>query len=206
MSIVEQLSDDLTKYKLTKDKVEQLNSLVEHINNKINGLRRQEIIVEKATEEAGRLNTLTWKIDSDLKHLEQKYSDLNKIEKNISRIESLITESRNGVEDIRRFIKEVEGSAATRIEILEMCVDIKRFAEEFKNNSNEIKKSQQHISEVYTMGKNAKALADTIDQHQKNMENSLRRISEYEKNIELIERKISETDNKIGRASCRERV
>ena len=63
-------------------RIDNLNSLSEYVKSKIKSLENQRVVVDKANEEAGRLNSLTWRIDADLKQLHSKLGSLEKTEKN----------------------------------------------------------------------------------------------------------------------------
>jgi chromosome segregation ATPase len=64
-----------------KSKIDNLNSLSELVNRKIKALENQRAVVEKANEDAARLNTLMWDADFRLNQLNGKFSHLQKTEK-----------------------------------------------------------------------------------------------------------------------------
>ena len=67
-------------YEVNKQKVENLNSMAEYVKSKIQSLSQQRIIVEKANEEAGKLNVLFWDMEAKI----NKLTEENKlIKKNI---------------------------------------------------------------------------------------------------------------------------
>lgn len=46
-------------YRLTKEKIDTLNTLSEYVGTKIKSLEQQRVVVEKANREAGKLNVLS---------------------------------------------------------------------------------------------------------------------------------------------------
>ncbi|MFW5960379.1 MAG: hypothetical protein ACOCSE_04600, partial [Chitinivibrionales bacterium] len=71
----EELQEVNKKNRIAKEKLDSLNSMVEYVKQKMKGLERQKSVVEKANEESGRLNALTWQIDSDIKALQAKQNE-----------------------------------------------------------------------------------------------------------------------------------
>ncbi|MBF0170727.1 MAG: hypothetical protein HQK87_06530, partial [Nitrospinae bacterium] len=73
-----------------KKDLDAVNRLVEHINSKIKGLSLQRVIVERANEEAGKLNVLFWDMESRIKRLTEENKLVRKAEKNLVRLESML--------------------------------------------------------------------------------------------------------------------
>ena len=98
-----ELDREVDRFRIVKERIDNLNSLSEYVKTKIKALEGQRVVVDKANEEAGRLNSLTWRIDADLKQLQTKLGSLEKTEKNVSRIESMLQQSQSSIDEIRRF-------------------------------------------------------------------------------------------------------
>ena len=67
-----------SNYNGQKRGLEELHLLSEHIEQKIKSLQQQRGLVEKANEDAGRLNVLIWDMDSKINKLQEE----NKLIKN----------------------------------------------------------------------------------------------------------------------------
>ncbi len=105
---IDGIDHEMKSYSVLKEKIDGLNSLSEYVKSKIKSLENQKVVVERANEEAGKLNTLTWKINADLKQLQSKYSALEKIEKNISTVREMLDSSKAAITEIRDFRKHVD--------------------------------------------------------------------------------------------------
>ena len=60
-----------SNYNTLKRDLDGLHLLNEHIDSKIKSLSQQKQVVEKANEDAGRLNVLVWDMDSKVKKLRE---------------------------------------------------------------------------------------------------------------------------------------
>lgn len=70
------LAQEAESYHAIKEKVENLNGLAEYVRTKIKALQNQRVVVEKANEDAGKLNTLMWETDFRLKRITGKLTKL----------------------------------------------------------------------------------------------------------------------------------
>ena len=70
--------------------LEELHLLSDHIDQKIRGLQQQRGLVEKANEDAGRLNILVWDMDSKIKKLGEETKLIKSTDRNINRLEHML--------------------------------------------------------------------------------------------------------------------
>jgi hypothetical protein len=70
-----------SNYNVLKRELDELHLLSEHVDHKIKSLHQQRGLVEKANDDAGRLNVLIWDMDSKIK----KLKDENKLIKGADR-------------------------------------------------------------------------------------------------------------------------
>ncbi|SVE52946.1 uncharacterized protein METZ01_LOCUS505800, partial [marine metagenome] len=73
-----------------KRDLEELHLLSDHIDQKIRSLQQQRGLVEKANEDAGRLNILVWDMDSKIKKLGEETKLIKSTDRNINRLENML--------------------------------------------------------------------------------------------------------------------
>ncbi|MEE3347220.1 MAG: hypothetical protein VX186_03565, partial [Nitrospinota bacterium] len=72
-----------SNYNTLKRDLDGLHLLNEHIDSKTKSLGQQKLVVEKANEDAGRLNVLVWDMDSKIKKLREESKLLKSADRNI---------------------------------------------------------------------------------------------------------------------------
>jgi uncharacterized protein (DUF3084 family) len=73
-----------------KRDLEELHLLSDHIDQKIKNLQQQRGLVEKANEDAGRLNILVWDMDSKIKKLGEETKLIKSTDRSINRLEHML--------------------------------------------------------------------------------------------------------------------
>ena len=86
-----------------KRELEDLHLLSDHIDQKIKGLQQQRGLVEKANEDAGRLNILVWDMDSKIKKLGEETKLIKSTDRNINRLEHMLESIEPQVAEIISF-------------------------------------------------------------------------------------------------------
>ena len=79
-----------SNYNTLKRELDELHLLSEHIDHKIKSLHQQRGLVEKANEDAGRLNVLVWDMDSKVKKLKEESKLIKSADRSINRLEGTI--------------------------------------------------------------------------------------------------------------------
>ena len=97
-----------------KRELEELHLLSEHIDHKIKSLQQQRGLVEKANEDAGRLNVLVWDMDSKIKKLGEETKLIKSTDRNINRLEKMLENMGRQVDEVIGF-RETMKVAAGRV-------------------------------------------------------------------------------------------
>ncbi|SVA67453.1 uncharacterized protein METZ01_LOCUS120307, partial [marine metagenome] len=91
-----------------KRELEELHLLSDHIEQKIRNLQQQRGLVEKANEDAGRLNVLVWDMDSKIKKLGEETKLIKSTDRNINRLEHMLESVESQVSEIIGFREMME--------------------------------------------------------------------------------------------------
>ena len=95
------ISKELTSnYKTLKRELDGLHLLNEHVDQKTKSLNQQRVIVEKANEDAGRLNILVWDMDSKVKKIRDEAKLLKSADHNVNRLEHMLDSVSSQVQDV----------------------------------------------------------------------------------------------------------
>ena len=103
-----------SNYSTLKRELDNLHLLSEHIDVKIKGLNQQRGLVEKANEDAGRLNVLVWDMDSKIKKLKDETKLIKNADRNINRLEYIMSTISSSVDEVVGF-KELMKTASDRV-------------------------------------------------------------------------------------------
>jgi methyl-accepting chemotaxis protein len=98
-----------------KRELDELHLLSEHIDHKIKSLHQQRGLVEKANDDAGRLNVLVWDMDSKIKKLKDESKLIKSADRGISRLEGMLDMVSDKVDEIVSF-KEMMRTGSVTVE------------------------------------------------------------------------------------------
>ncbi|MBT5867634.1 MAG: hypothetical protein HOH38_02215, partial [Nitrospinaceae bacterium] len=106
-----------SNYNTLKRELDELHLLNEHIDSKTKSLGQQKMVVQKANEDAGRLNVLVWDMDSKIKKLREESKLLKSSDRNISRLEHILDSVSSQVQDVVS-MKDLLRTAAVKIGVM----------------------------------------------------------------------------------------
>ncbi|MBT4897612.1 MAG: hypothetical protein HON56_00950, partial [Nitrospina sp.] len=106
-----------SNYNTLKRELDGLHLLNEHIDSKTKSLDQQKLVVEKANEDAGRLNVLVWDMDSKIKKLREESKLLKSADRNIKRLEHMLDSVSGQVQDVVN-MKELLRTAAVKVGVM----------------------------------------------------------------------------------------
>ncbi len=106
-----------SNYNTLKRDLDSLHLLNEHIDSKIKSLSQQKQVVEKANEDAGRLNVLVWDMDSKVKKIREESKLLKSANRNIERLEHMLDSVSGQVQDVVN-MKDLLRTAAVKIGVM----------------------------------------------------------------------------------------
>jgi exonuclease SbcC len=175
-----------------KSKIDNLNSLSELVNRKIKALENQRAVVEKANEDAARLNTLMWDADFRLNQLNGKFSHLQKTEKNIERIRGMLEESKAEIRQLQEAQTLIHQIADANAAARTLFADLDGRLELLRGQNAHLEEIGRKVKEVYTASRTSEAILNTILKHKGMLEESNEAIRNYEHSLEKMKEKIEE--------------
>ena len=98
-----------SNYSNVKRQLDALHMLAEHVEVKTGSLDQQRTLVEKANEDAGRLNVLIWDMDSKIKKLQDENKYIKITDRNINRLETMLDKVSDQVDAVNMFPGGDEG-------------------------------------------------------------------------------------------------
>ncbi|NIQ02296.1 MAG: hypothetical protein GWM98_19435, partial [Nitrospinaceae bacterium] len=122
------------RYKEIKKEIDSLHLLSEHVDHKIKGLNHQRGLVEKAHEDAGRLNSLVWDMDSKIKKIREETKLIKSTDKNVNRLEYMMESISRQIDEVASF-KEMMKTGSDQVQ--QMNEMIRQIGERFEQLKRE---------------------------------------------------------------------
>jgi len=111
-----------SNYNTLKRELDELHLLSEHIDHKIKSLHQQRGLVEKANDDAGRLNVLIWDMDSKVKKLKEENKLIKSADRSINRLEGMMDLVSDKVDEIVSF-KEMMNTGSIKVEEMKTTLE-----------------------------------------------------------------------------------
>jgi len=158
----------------------------------VKSLENQRVVVEKANEEAGKLNALTWRLDSEIKHLQEGPFPIGKDRKEHHRIDAMFEESRASISEIRRFEKFMLQTTQKIEDIRTLDAQLDQKLQQFQKYSAHVDEVKERAHEVHTMARNTEAILNTLNKHSQMLEKTHSEVLDYERALDKIKVRIEE--------------
>ena len=184
-----------SNYNTLKRDLDGLHLLNEHIDSKTKSLGQQKLVVEKANEDAGRLNVLVWDMDSKIKKLREESKLLKSADRNINRLENILDSVSGQVQDVVS-MKELLKTASVKTGIMKDTLGeldsrydrIKRVKETIESHTRDTEELKRILAKV--QGDYEKLLGQSymISETQDTLHTLMQQISELKiesKNISI---------------------
>ena len=152
----------------TEEKLTLLNSLAEHVNQKVKTLDGQKHALDRAVVEANRLNEMVWSMDAQIARLHEGMKEAARSEDTLARIERLAEETDQQF-DLAQKVRHEFGRDVARFERDgRSLVDTMRGAiETLALERSQFDTFNQRLRALHSAIEHAEARADALESHQR---------------------------------------
>ena len=205
--------------KSTETRLATLNSLAEHVLQKVKVLENQKHTVEHAVVEANRLNEMVWNMDVQIAKIKDGGQQAAQVEETVTRIEALVNETVGRLDQATQakesFSREIDKLEQGRAELVDFVrgsferltvgrKELDAFDERLKSLHTGLSHSEESINSLQEREKDLGAVGQRTDGLEKRMVDLMGQAEDLHKKqaqLETLRDRLAQVDELTKRTS-----